>query len=181
MRNSTLEHNPQWVPSRRLLLHCMLLMSFYPLASMAGGEFRLNREDVIAIRADQAWEDVEPDTVHFNGHFEMYIRDWLVNADRATLLGQLDEPDRLVLYGSPARFKLSHLQGNQPETVQAEAAEIIYERATGLIILHGNASLGQGENVLRSSTIEYDIETDRFRAQGETGVQINTVTESSNH
>lgn len=144
---------------------------------MASGELSLNREDVVAIRADQAWEDVTPDTVHFNGHFEMHIRDWLVNADRATLHGKLDQPDRLVLQGSPARFELSHRQGNRMETLQGEAGEIVYERVPGLILLHGNASLGQDGSVLHSNSIEYDIATDRFRARGETGVEIKAVTE----
>jgi lipopolysaccharide export system protein LptA len=40
------------------------------------------------------------------------------------------------------------------------------------MLLNGAARLAQGDNVLVSDRIEYDISTDRFRTQGQTGVQI---------
>jgi len=151
-----------------------LLVLLHPLALPGSSEFSLNREDMIAIRADQAWEDLEPDTVHFDGHFEMRIRDWRATAERALLYGKLDDPERLVLDGAPARFEASYLQGNRTEKVLAEAREIIYERKSRLIRLSGDAQILQGDSLLRSSAIEYDIGNGRFRTEGEADVQIKT-------
>lgn len=155
------------------MLFALLLLS-HPFALAGDSEFSLNREDMIAIRADQAWEDLEPDVVHFDGHFEIRIRDWRATADRAVLYGKLDDPGRLVLDGKPARFEVSYLEGARTERVLAEAREIIYERESRLIRLSGDATLLQGDSLLRSSAIEYDIANGRFRTEGEAGVRIKT-------
>ena len=103
----------------------------------------------------------------------MRIRDLLLNSDQASLYGKLENPERLVLLGSPARFNLSRNQGDQTDTIKAEAREIIYERESQSIFLNGDARLAQGDNVLHSNNIEYNVKTDRFRTEGQTDVQIN--------
>jgi lipopolysaccharide transport protein LptA len=110
--------------------------------------------------------------LHFAGHFEMRVGDMVLSADRATLYGQLNDPDRLVLEGSPARLSVSQTKSDGVETIQAEAQEMLYERESDLMLLIGAARLTQGDNVLISDRIEYDISADRFRTQGQTGVQI---------
>ena len=181
MRNSGSEHNQpmRWQQLQLLPWALTLLLCSLPLGAQEGGqaEFTISSEDMVSIRADQAWEDIEPDTLHFAGHFEMHIRDWLVNADRATLYGKLDHPDRLILEGTPARFRASRTEGGRTESVQAEAREIVYERETERVILNGAARLVQGENLLQSNTVEYDIRSNRFRARGDTGVQLVVPTE----
>jgi len=172
MRNSTSEYNHRARRSGRPACWWLAAILLVPGMVRAQEEFKLTSEDMVAIHADTAWEDTEPDIVHFSGQFEMRIRDWRINADRAALYGKLDDPERLELYGSPARVHLSHTVGDRTESVEAEASEIVYERDFDLIQLKGNARLGQGENELFSDSIEYDIRTDRFRTQGETGVRI---------
>jgi lipopolysaccharide transport protein LptA len=177
MRNSGSEHNqPMRCPLLQLLPWTLPLL-LHSLALAAQEGFTISSEDMVSIRADQAWEDIEPGTLHFAGHFEMHIRDWLVNADRATLHGKLDHPDRLVLEGTPARFRASRTEDGRTESVQAEAREIVYERETERVILNGAARLVQGENQLQSNMVEYDIRSNRFRARGDTGVQLVVPTE----
>jgi lipopolysaccharide transport protein LptA len=160
------------------VLAALLLMVPQPCISGDVQGFRLGREDVVFIRADKAWEDITPDTVFFEGHFEMQVRDWLVLADRAVLHGKLDDPEHLELEGSPARMELSYTLGERTEILQGEASKIVYDRETAQIRLSGNARMGQDDKVLRSSEIDYDINTDRFRTRGETG--INITVESKN-
>jgi lipopolysaccharide transport protein LptA len=171
MRNFASKHN-QVLPSGLPTVLFMLLVG--PINLVNGQEFTITSEDMVAIHADQAWEDIEPDTVHFSGHFEMRVRDMVLHADRASVYGKLDNPDRLVMEGSPTHLSLSQTQGDRVETVQAQAKQIIFERGSGLMRLNGDARLAQGDNVLFSEHIEYDIRNDRFQTLGHTGVEIDT-------
>jgi lipopolysaccharide transport protein LptA len=176
--NSTAASPPRgsfFGPNPTVLAHfaaAVLLMVPQPCISGDDQGFRLSREDVVSIRADTAWEDIEPDTVHFEGNFRMQVRDWLVLADRATLQGKLDDPDRVTLEGSPARLELSYTLGERKEIVRGEAGKIVYDRETAQIRLSGDARMGQDDKMLHSSEIDYDINTDRFRTQGATGINV---------
>ncbi len=154
------------------VLAAVLLM--VPQARASGDDqgFRIGHEDVVSIRADTAWEDTQPDVVHFEGRFEMHVRDWMVLADRAVLFGKLDDPDRVVLEGSPARMELSYTLGERTEIVHGQASKIVYDREAAQIRLSGDAQMGQGDKMLRSGEINYDISTDRFQTKSETGISI---------
>jgi len=149
-----------------------LLLSFQTLTLGADQAFSISSEDMVAIHADEAWEDIEPDIAHFSGHFDMRVRDLQLTADRATLYGPIENPDRLELSGSPARLSLTHMLNDRPETINAEAQNIIYERKAASMSLTGAARLAQGDNMLVSDGIEYDVKTDRFHTTGRSGVQI---------
>jgi len=177
MRNSARNHNKSHFRTRTSVLCGVVLALLSPEAWTQDQEFQISSEDMIAIRADQAWEGSEPDTVHFEGNFEMRVHDWFVKADRATLEGKMDSPERLVLQGSPVRMELSHTVNGRTEQVSGEAQEIVYDRQDELIYLNGSAQLTQGENVLQSNSIEYDVKANRFRAEGDTGVRIQVATE----
>ena len=169
MRNSARKHSPVLIPGLLAVLPLLLLLPF----SLSGQQqFSITSEDMVALHADQAWEAIEPDTLHFAGHFEMRVGDMVLSADRATLYGKLNDPDRLVLEGSPARLSVSQTTSEGVETIQAEAQEMLYERKSAVMLLNGAARLTQDDNVLVSDRIEYDIKADRFRTQGQTGVQI---------
>lgn len=178
MRNSVRNHN--WRNGRLSASApwALLVALLCPGAWAQDQEFRITSEDMIAIRADQAWEDSKPNTVNFEGHFEMRVHDWLVQADRAILQGKLDDPVRLVLQGSPARMELSHTVNGRTEQVLGEAQEIVYDREMELIYLKGAARLGQGDNVLKSDSVRYDIRENRFQAEGDSGVQLEVTTEN---
>lgn len=164
MRNSVPTHN------RKALLAAVLASVFRP--AVADPPFEIGREDVVMVRAETAWEDVTPDTLHFSGEFEMRVRDWRLLADRAMVQGPLENPAVVQLEGSPARLDLETRSAAGSEPVHAEAQRIVYLRERAVILLEGQARLTQGGNVLRSNSIEYEPETDRLRAFGETGVQI---------
>lgn len=168
MRNSAGKHNQVMLPRLTALVFACMLRP-----CPAGDEvFGISSEDMVAIHADRAWEDIQPDTAHFAGHFDMRVRDLQLTATRATLYGPLNNPDRLDLKGSPARLSLSHTEGGRVETIKAEAREIVYDRASASMRLNGAARLAQNDNVLLSDSIEYDIKNDRFHTTGKGGVQI---------
>jgi lipopolysaccharide transport protein LptA len=128
--------------------------------------------ETISISADEAREDTEPGILHFTGHFIMQSEDWQLESARATVHGQPDRPDKVYLQGSPARFLISRQQGNDQSRVEATAPEVEYQRSGNLLKLSGGAMLKLDGEVIRSKVIEYNISTDRYRAEGVDGVMI---------
>jgi lipopolysaccharide transport protein LptA len=131
-----------------------------------------SKGDTVSIRADQAWEDEQPDIVHFTGNFLMKAADWSVSADSATLYGNLDDPETVLLEGSPAQVLLLRQTDDGNEEISGTAPQIEYQRKANVIKLSGGAVLRLDDNILRSEEIEYDIELDRYQAGGSEGVRI---------
>jgi len=128
--------------------------------------------ETVSISADEASEDVRPDILHFKGHFIMQSRDWQLEAVRATVYGQPDQPDKVHLEGAPARFLINRAQSTGLKTVEATAPVVEYQRSSNTLKLSGGAILKLDNEVIRSKVIEYNISTDRYRAEGSDGVKI---------
>ena len=128
--------------------------------------------ETISISADEAYEDTEPGVLHFSGHFLMQSQDWRLESAHATVHGQPDRPDRVLLQGSPARFLITRSQGDGQNRVEAAAPVVEYQRSDNLLKLSGGAMLKLDQEVIRSKLIEYNISTDRYRAEGVDGVMI---------
>ncbi len=60
--------------------------------------------DTISIRADEAIEDEQPGILHLKGHFLMQSSEWHLSSEMATVYGSPNNPDKIYLEGSPARF-----------------------------------------------------------------------------
>jgi len=128
--------------------------------------------DLISISADEASEDEQPGILHFRGHFSMRSDDWNLDAETATVYGNPDRPDRVLLEGSPARFVVKRTGGMQPDQIVADAQKVEYSRADNMLLLSSGATLKLGDEVIRSRRIEYNIGTNRYTAGGADGVQI---------
>jgi len=142
--------------------------------ALAAGE-RINgfsAGDTITIQAENAWEDVAPDTIKFRGKFELKARDWYLSADEATLYGNLDDPETAILMGSPANIQLETVADDRIETITGKASRIVYQRATNSISLVGGASLSRAGQTMQSEEIEYNIDRDLILAGGSQGVRI---------
>jgi lipopolysaccharide transport protein LptA len=154
----------------------IVLTGFIVLATSAQAapdfDDSLDNDDTVSLRSDEAWEDTEPDLIHFRGHFELRANEWRFMADRATLHGRLDRPDTVVLSGSPARFELIPATGSRTSSMEGSAALIEYQREPNIIRMSGGAVLASGEHIMRSEEIEYEVDTDQFRAGGIEGVQF---------
>ena len=131
--------------------------------------------DKVTIRSGEAWEDVEPDVIHFSGDFYLEANDWNVSADLATLYGKLDDPETVVLTGTPAQVWIRAMYEGEYGSIEAEAARITYRRDRKVIQLEGDARLARLENILSGQEIEYHIETDQLRAGGKNGVKIRVL------
>jgi len=121
---------------------------------------------MISISADEASEDEQPGILHFNGHFLMQSTDWQLTSEEATVYGSPDKPDRVYLEGSPARFLINRNDSKNLGLITATALVVEYLRSDNLLVLSGGATLMLDDEVIRSTHIEYDINTNRYRAGG---------------
>ncbi|MEH6635913.1 MAG: LptA/OstA family protein [Halioglobus sp.] len=141
------------------------------------GSLEFSSDDIVTVTAERAWEADEVDVVHFSGHFEMRAPDWSLSGDTAVVYGNLDNPDRVVVEGSPAKISfLRDAQENESsatqERVDGTASIIEYFRATDKLKISGAATLTRKDSILNSEIIEYDVNTDRYYASGEGGIDI---------
>lgn len=128
--------------------------------------------DTLTIRSAAARMDELPDIVHFDGGFELRANDWSLSADQATLYGKLDDPETVILSGSPAMIRVQTVSDGQTNTINGQAEQIVYQRSSNSIRMQGSAFISRNEHSMTGGQIEYDIERDHLSAGGEGGVQI---------
>ena len=145
------------------------------------GPLDFSSDDTVTITAERAWEGEEPDVIHFSGNFELYAPDWSMSGDTAVVYGKLDDPDRVIVEGNPAT--VSFLRESEDgtgdaesgERVDGEASVVEYFRSTDKLIMRGSSRLVREDSNLTSEIIEYDVETDRYSAGGEGGINIEYI------
>lgn len=128
--------------------------------------------ETISIFADEASEDILPGILHFRGNFIMQTNEWRLESGQATVYGDPDRPDKVHLEGSPARFLIDRDVDGGQGIVEATAPEMEYQRSTGILRLSGGAVLTLEDEVIQSTVIEYNIDTERYQAGGIDGVVI---------
>lgn len=155
-----------------------LLSFFFGIQPGLTDSFDFNSDDIVTITAERAWEDDEAGVIHFSGLFELRAPDWYLFGDSAVVYGKLDNPDRVVVEGKPA--KISFLRNTEDNTdisasqerVDGTAFFVEYFRATDKLIMRGAASLTRKDSTLVSEGIEYDVDTDHYSAGGEGGINV---------
>jgi lipopolysaccharide transport protein LptA len=162
----------------------LVLLSFL-LGHQPGyaGPLDFSSEDTVTITAQRAWEGEEVDVIHFSGDFELHAPDWSMAGDTAVVYGNLDDPDRVIVEGAPARVSFLRetedgpAEADSEEKVDGEASVVEYLRATDRLIMTGAAHLVRKDSTLASELIEYDVDTDRYSAGGEGGIKIEYSTD----
>jgi lipopolysaccharide transport protein LptA len=132
----------------------------------------LSSGDTLTIRSPEARMDEEPNIFHFEGGFELRATDWYLSSDHATLYGKLDDPETVVISGSPAQILVNTISNGQATTINGHAERIVYQRRSNSIRMEGNAFISRNEHSMSGGEIEYDIEQDHLSAGGDGGVHI---------
>jgi lipopolysaccharide transport protein LptA len=156
----------------------ILLTCFWSIQPGFADKLDFSSGDTVTVTAQRAWEGDEANVVHFSGKFELRAPDWSLVGDTAVVYGKLDNPDRVVVEGNPAR--ISFLRDDQgdasssdpQERVDGTALVVEYFRASDKLKMRGAASLVRKDITLVSEAIEYDVDTDRYSASGEGGINI---------
>jgi lipopolysaccharide export system protein LptA len=154
--------NSRWVPA---CIACLLALSAIAVEPLKPG-----KQDTIVVRADQAWEDPDESITYYRGNFELSTPDWSVQAAEATVFGPLNNPERVLLDGEPARIWIS--QPEKSKIVEGSGATIEYLLSADLVTLSGGAELRDGEDTVTSDSILYDIEKDSYRSGNSGRVKV---------
>ena len=163
----------------RIIVFCPILLAGMG-HSLFAAENRLTgftSGDTLTIRSAEARMDELPDVVHFDGGFELRASDWSLSSSNATLYGKLDDPETVILSGSPAMIRVQAVSGGEPATISGEADQIVYQRSSNTIRLEGNAFIARNEHSMKGGQIEYDIGLDHLSAGGDGGVRIEVLPE----
>ena len=153
------------------------IVVFLPAVIVKAAELlHLSDDTTIVISADEAWEDIEQDILHFRGHFEIQTPSWQLQAHQASIYGKLDDPQRIVAdgitAGPPVRFSYQSQIGEDATRTDGEGQHLEYEKERNLLTLNGNAVLTSGRKVMRSNHIEYNLGTEQLNAGRGEGVQV---------
>ena len=126
----------------------------------------------LLIRADRAWEPApeaggNDEVLNLEGNFEMRGPDWRLTADSAQVYGPVEDPERLVILGAPARVSLTRRNG---ERASGTGQRITYWRRRELVEVHGAATFAAGDLAVTSSKIIYDLGKERLESVGNDGI-----------
>lgn len=130
----------------------------------------LSNDDTINVTADEAWEERGKATTHFQGNFRLLGPDWSVSADKAVLYGPLDNPDKVIAQGNPARIVVRKTNGEGE--VVGVGSRIEYRHLNNVIELTGEATVTDADNIMTSSVLSYDLTAERIIASGPEGVKM---------
>lgn len=148
-----------------LALYCLLF---------ATGIFALpeDRNQPIEIQANSAERDAKSGVTTYSGNVDIQQGSIHISANTVVLDSKDNELTQINATGNPATY---HQQLTGPDdVVNAQAGKIHFDVAKDLIILQGNGSLKQKGSSISGERIEYDIKTERVRAQAaESGSQDN--------
>ena len=131
--------------------------------------------DTLTIRSFDARMDEDPNIFHFGGGFELRAKDWYLSSDHATLYGKLDDPETVVISGSPAQILINTISNGETSTINGQAENIIYQRRSNSIRMEGSAFISRDEHSISGGEIEYDIENDHLSAGGDDGIYIEVI------
>ena len=151
-------------------LYCLSILFFLLFAPVKASSPGDGGFETISINADEASEDILPGILHFKGHFIMQTHDWRLESAQATVYGNPDKPDKVYLEGSPARFLINRDTDGGRGTVEASSPKMEYQRSTSVLKLSGGAVLKLDNEIIQSTVIEYNIDTERYQASGLDGV-----------
>ena len=121
-----------------------------------------DQEQPIRISADQALRDDKQGFTKYKGNVVMDQGSLHIQADNVTVYRIVDEADKIVARGAPAKFNQQPDPNKDP--VHAEAEIIEYYKAEDRVQLKGNASIRQEGSTVSGDVIDYFINEQLVKA-----------------
>ncbi|HSC76312.1 MAG TPA: lipopolysaccharide transport periplasmic protein LptA [Pseudomonadales bacterium] len=122
-----------------------------------------DRSKPIEIQANSAERDAKTGVTTYTGNVDIQQGSIHISAGTVVLDSKNNELTQINASGSPATY---HQQLTGPDdVVEAQANTIHFDVAKDLITLLGNSSLKQQSGNISGERIEYDIKTERVKAQ----------------
>jgi lipopolysaccharide export system protein LptA len=123
-----------------------------------------DQDEPITIESDQAELDQIAQVGTYSGNVVVSQGSFTLNADTMVVTVEDGELSHIVAKGDPTDFK--QRPEGQTEDVKGGAKQIDFFADRSLIVLSGDAWVKQGEDMVQSPKIEYEVKTDRVRAVG---------------
>lgn len=155
-----------------IIVTCVTQAALSPLLMAQDRIPGFSADDTLTIHSPEARMDELDDIVHFKGGFELRASDWSLTSDNATLYGKLDDPETVIITGSPASILVNTVKQGQTSVISGRADRIVYQRDSNSIRMEGNASITRDTHSMSGGEMEYDIDSDHLSAGGAEGVRI---------
>jgi len=122
-----------------------------------------DRAQPIVINADQALRDEKQGLTIYSGNVQLDQGTLHISADRITIFRIVEDGDKIVAEGQPAR--LQQLPNLGEELMHANAGVIEYYKAEERVHLKQDAQIEQGGSIVTGQTIEYFISEQLVKAK----------------
>ena len=123
-----------------------------------------DKDEPVTIESNRAELDQVAQVGTYTGNVVVTQGSFRLNADTMVVTIEEGEINHIVAKGDPTDFK--QRPEGQTEDVKGGAKQIDFYADRSLIVLTGEAWVRQGEDMVESPKIEYEVETDRVRAIG---------------
>lgn len=124
-----------------------------------------DRTQAIVINADQALRDEKQGLTVYSGNVELEQGTLRISADRITIFRIVEDGDKIVAEGRPARMQ--QLPNAGEELMRANAGVIEYYKAEDRVHLKQDAHIEQGGSIVTGQTIEYFISEQLVKAKSD--------------
>ena len=138
----------------------VLVTAAIPVTGLALSE---DRDQPISVESDHAELDRNTNVGTYTGTVVVIQGTFRLNADRMVITAPDGRLARIVASGEPAAFR-QRPDGSDTDMI-GEARQIDYLADRSLVVLTGDAWVRQGEDIVRSERIEYDLGRDVVRAR----------------
>ena len=128
------------------------------------GALESDQDEPITIESDQAELDQVAQVGTYTGNVVVSQGSFTLNADSMVVTVEDGALSHIVAKGDPTDFK--QRPEGQTKDVLGGANQIDFYADSSLIVLTGKAWVKQGEDMVQSPKIEYEVKTDKVRAVG---------------
>jgi lipopolysaccharide export system protein LptA len=128
----------------------------------------------ITIDADNQQIDIEKNIITFSGNVQIVQDDLTIWADKVVITDMQDSTkQKITAYGKPVKYK--QIMPKTNKVVTGHSSQVIYNVKESNIVLQGDAELIQQDNIIRSSTITYDVKKQQIVAMPGKHQRVKTI------
>lgn len=152
---------------------CLALAAALVFVAMPAHALRSDRHQPIKITADRVSVDQKTGVSRYRGNVILTQGTLQVHAERVTVRYRKGIVDQVSASGTPVTFR--ERPDNQAHDISGSAIRLEYSAAADRIDLFDNVSVKQGDDVLRSSVLHYDLAKNSLSAEGLSHERVQTT------
>ncbi len=142
------------------------------LAAMDAHALREDRSKPIRISANTVTVDQKAGVTRYQGGVVMQQGSLRIAADRVVIRYEQGEIETLSAFGNPVTFRQ---RDDKQQEIKGSAARLQYSAADRILHLYERVALQQGDDVLHSPVLHYDLANNRLEAEGDPKSRVYSV------